>query len=116
MNKERLKTMLLLHILLFLYSLGAIAAKLAGQQEFMSAKFIFFYGIVLVGLLLYALFWQQILKRVSLITAYANKAVTIIWGVLWGKLIFEETITVWNIIGSMIVICGVYMVVSADEE
>ena len=68
----------------------------------------------ILALGIYAIVWQQLLKHISLTTAFCNKAVTIIWGMLWGVLIFSETIT-WNmIVGAVIVIAGVVMVVKAD--
>ena len=114
-NKEKIMPFVQLHILLFLFSLGSVCSKIAGQAEFLSMKFIFFYGLVLVILFGYALVWQQILKKLPLVTAYANKAVTVIWGLLWGTIIFKEQITIWNILGAAIIIFGIYMVVSSDE-
>ena len=93
-----------------------IASKTAAQHPMMSPQFLFFYGIVLFGLVVYALFWQQILKVLPVTMAYVNKAVTIIWGMLWGSLFFGESIT-WNkILGAAIIICGVYFVISSEEE
>ena len=60
--------------------------------------------------------WQQVIKHMPLITAYANKAVTVIWGIIFGYLIFDETITLRKIIGAIIIIAGVYFIVSADAE
>ena len=115
LNKEKIMPFVQLHILLFLFSLGSVCSKIAGQAEFLSMKFIVFYGLVLVILFGYALVWQQILKKLPLVTAYANKAVTVIWGLLWGTIIFKEQITIWNILGAAIIIFGIYMVVSSDE-
>ncbi len=103
-----------LHILLFLYSLLGISTKLAAKEPFLSARFLLLYSIALMGLFIYALVWQQLLKKMPLITAYSNKAVTIIWGIVWGYLFFEETITVNNVIGAGVIILGVYLVVSSD--
>ncbi len=103
-----------LHMLLLIYSLGAVCSKYAGQSEFLSGGFIFYYGLVLLDLAIYAIVWQQILKKLPLVTAYANKAVTIIWGLLWGMLIFKEKVTVWNIIGAIIIVVGIYLVVMED--
>lgn len=50
-----------------------------------------------------------------LTTAFANKAVTIIWGMLWGVLIFRESITPAMIIGSVVIIAGIWLVVTSDE-
>ena len=56
-----------------------------------------------------------ILKKFSLTTAFFNKAVTIIWGMLWGILLFKENVT-WNmIIGTIIVLVGVGLVVKDYE-
>lgn len=109
-----LKNIFLLHIVLVLFSLLGILSKIAANEHFLSVKFILYYCIILVGLFIYALVWQQLLKKLPLVTAYANKAVTIIWGIIWGHLFFNEEITVNKIIGAGIIIMGVYLVVSAD--
>lgn len=116
MNKNNSKSFFLLHLLLFVYSAGGIISKLAAKQKFLSFKFWILYGIVLAILFVYAILWQQILKRVSLVTAYANKAVTVIWGIVWGNVFFKEPITINKIVGSIVIIIGVYIVVSEREE
>ncbi|MBQ7133522.1 MAG: transporter [Ruminococcus sp.] len=114
-KSKRLISLINLNILLLVYSLSSVCSKIASQHEFMSLKFIFWYGLVILILGLYAIFWQQIIKHLPLNTAYANKAVTIVWGILWGMLFFKEVIT-WNmIIGAVVVIVGVILVVMADE-
>mgnify|MGYP003306822160 CR=1 FL=1 len=114
--KEKIKDFLLLHILLFVYSMGGICSKLAASEEFLSVKFILLYGILLFIMFLYAIMWQQVLKRMKLVTAYANKSVTIIWGMFWGVLLFKESISVFNVIGILIIIAGVYFVVTGEVE
>lgn len=114
-DNSKIKYLIVLHIELLLFSLGGICSKLAGQHEFLSFWFIFFYGLVVLNLGVYAIVWQQIIKKLPLNTAYSNKAVTIAWGMLWGFLFFHETIK-WNmILGAAIVIIGVIIVVRADE-
>lgn len=116
MMKEKIITILLLHIVLAVYSMGGICSKLAAEQKFLSIKFILFYGILLLDLILYAVIWQQILKKLPLTIAYANKAVTVIWGMIWGYLFFQERITIQQIVAAVIIIIGVYFVVSDKEE
>ncbi len=116
MKKEFFRAFILLHILLVFYSLGGICSKLAAQYDFLSLPFILYYGIVLLILFAYAVLWQQILKKLPLVTAYANKAVTVIWGMLWGSIFFKESVNGWKIIGALIIIVGVYLVVSEKEE
>lgn len=114
-NKTKIKYFIALHIELLLFSLGGVCTKMASQYEFLSFWFIFFYGLVILNLGVYAIVWQQIIKKLPLNTAYSNKAITIVWGILWGFLFFKEQIT-WNMIaGALIVIVGVVLVVRADE-
>lgn len=59
---------------------------------------------------------QQILKRMPLTVAYANRPVTLIWGIIWGALIFGEKVT-WNMIaGAAIIFAGIYLVTGEDSE
>ena len=116
MEESKVKSYMYLHILLFIYSLGAVCSKMAGGETFLSFNFIMLYGLVLADLFIYAIVWQQILKHLPLVTAYANKAITVIWGLVWGKLIFKENITIYNIVGSIVIIVGIYMVVSENEN
>ena len=76
---------------------------------------IIFYGVSILILGMYAILWQQILKRFSLTTAFFNKAITIIWGMLWGIIFFKEAITINMIIGAIIVLIGVGLVVKDYE-
>ena len=111
-QKTKLKYYVLLHLLLIFYSAGAIFSKMAAGQPMFSLKFFLYYGIVLGNLGCYALLWQQVLKKIPLTVAFANKAVTIVWGLLWGLLFFEEMITPGKVIGSVLIIAGVLIVVT----
>ncbi len=106
----------LLHIILCIYSLGGICSKMASKQELFSPAFIVFYGLVLLDMVIYAVLWQQILKKISLTTAFSNKAVTVIWGMLWGNIIFDEEIK-WNmVLGTIIVLLGITFIVRGESE
>lgn len=115
-KKTNWKVVLCLHILLFIYSLESVCSKMAAAQEMFSFKFFLFYGLVLFLLFFYALAWQRILKYMPLTVAYANKGITIIWGMIWGALLFNETITLKTIIGGAIILAGIYMVVTNNEH
>lgn len=115
MKNKRWKDYLLLHGALFLYSTGSFYSKTAASKEFLSPGFILFYGLMLLNLLVYAVLWQQILKRFPLTVAFANKAVVIVWGILWGALVFHETITWRMILGAIVIIIGVLVVVTDHE-
>ena len=70
-----------------------MCSKLAAQQPFLSAAFIVLYGLMLLALVTYAAGWQQVIKHLPLTTAYANKAVTVVWGILLGLAVFGEAVT-----------------------
>ncbi len=108
--------MIILHILLGVYSLTGVASKFAAAEQFMSFKFIMFYGLSLFGLFIYAFVWQQVIKHMPLITAYANKGVTVIWGILWGYFIFSEEITIRKVAGALVIIAGIVLIVTADRN
>lgn len=115
-SRKKGKMFLLLHLLFFFYSLFGICSRMASAYPFMSKGFIFYYGIVILSLVVYAILWQQIIRRMPLTTAYANKSVTVLWGILWGRCFFDEKITFSKIVGAIIVVIGIIFVVSGKED
>ena len=108
-QKSNVKMYVLLHALMFLFSLSPVCSKLAGRQPFLSVPFFVFYGLVIVILGVYALAWQQVIKRMPLTTAYANKAVTVVWGMVWGMILFGESITPQKVLGAAVIVAGVVL-------
>ncbi len=115
-NAWKIKYYVALHIELLLYSLGGVCSKMAAKYEFMSKGFVIYYTLVILNLAIYAVVWQQIIKKLLLNTSYTNKAITIVWGMMWGVIFFGERIT-WNmLLGAVVVIIGILIVVMADEK
>ena len=110
----RAKTYLALHLLLVVYSLNGVLSKLAAQYPFMSLRFLLLYGAGIGLLGVYAIGWQQVIKRLPLTTAYANRAVSVIWGIVWGTIIFHERLNVYQVAGALIVLVGVVLYAWAD--
>jgi len=110
----RTKLYLALHILMMVFSLSAVCSKEASGHPVMSPGWILFYGLVIVILGIYALGWQQIIKRMPLSTAYANKAATVVWGQIWGLVFFNEKVTPGKLIGVIIIIIGIVLHANAD--
>ncbi len=113
---KKIKPYIILHLILLLNSVGGFFSKTAAKQPFMSFEFCLYYGALIVILGVYAILWQQVLKLLPLNVAYANKAVTIVWGLLWGALFFSESISLNNIIGAVIVLFGVILMVGDGEK
>lgn len=116
MSTKKIKTIFLLHLMLMVYSTSGICSKLAAQESFMSLPFCLYYGVLILLLGLYAIGWQQIIKRLPLTTAFANKAVTVVWGIVWGIVIFHEKISFLQILGACLVITGVIVFAKADGD
>ena len=114
-SQKKWKTFVLLHTVLLLYSVCGVCSKMASNFPVLSYNWILWYGASLLGIGIYALLWQQVIKRMPLSIAYANKAVCIIWAILWSVLLFEEQLQ-WNmILGAVIIMAGVYIVGSCNE-
>ena len=116
MKKNNFKIILLLNILLLVYSMSGILSKKAALTEFLSLEFCLCYGGIIGLLGLYAIGWQQIIKRLPLTTAFANKAITIVWGIVWSVLFFGESITPGKIVGALLVVGGVVLYAIADGK
>lgn len=114
---KKFKPYLLLNLMLLFNSLGGICSKIASGKQFFSFEFILLYGLMMLILVIYALLWQQIIKKIPLNTACANKAVDLLWGMVWGAVVFKEHISLANIIGVVIVLVGVLlMVIGGDKK
>lgn len=113
-KKYMIKNYVFLHLLLLFYSAGGILSKIAGNYEVWSIEFVALYIIKMVTLFIYAILWKQILKHFDLTTAFANKAVTVIWGLVFGVCFFGETITLQKVIGSIVIMIGIWVAVRED--
>lgn len=110
------KELICLHGLLVVYSLSSICGKLASGFAFLSIGFVLCYGGMIALLGVYAIGWQQIIKRLPLTYAYANRAVTVVWGIIWGALFFHEPVTPLKLVGALVVLAGVVLYATSGDE
>lgn len=92
-----------------LYACVSIFTKYASQLDFMSWGYV---GAVVgaIGVMgLYAVLWQQILKRIELSLAYMFKGTSIVFVMLLAHVIFGEQITWNNIVGAIIIVSGIML-------
>ena len=104
-----------MHLGFLLYSFYTVLGKVASSYEFLSLKFCAFYCALILILFVYAFLWQQVLKKIPLSVATANKAITIIWGMIWSFLFFGENITAKKLVGAAIIILGITLL-SLEEK
>ena len=115
LEKSKIKSFLMLHALMFVFSLSSLFLKFASGSELISWNFVIFFALGFLMLGIYAIFFQQILKSMKLTTAYANKAAVIIWGLLWDILFIKETSLTWGKAGGFIlIVTGIYLMVKED--
>ncbi len=115
-KSSRLLALVVIQVAVVIYSFAGVAGKLASANAFLSWPFILLYGLEMVCLGVYAILWQQIIKRFELSIAYVNRAMSIAWSLIWSATIFKERITVQNIIGILIVVCGVALVNTTGKQ
>mgnify|MGYP006386477267 FL=1 len=116
MKKVSLKRIIALQIIVIIYTFSTVFAKLAAQEKFFSFKFIIFIMLELLILFIYAVLWQQIIKKTELSIAYMNKSLALFWSMLWSFFIFEEKISINNIIGVVIILLGIVIINTEKEE
>ena len=112
----RIKMLLGLHVLLGIFALSDVCSKYAAGAGFPDFTFFLFYGLMLMFLGIYALGWQQIIKRMSLSSAFANRAITIVWGIFWGAVLFGEAVTPGKLVGAAVIMVGIVLFARADAS
>lgn len=106
----KIKNIIILQLIVIIYTFNSIIAKFSAGQEFLSFKFILFYAAEIMVLGVYALLWQQMIKKFDLSVAYANRAMALLWSGLWAVIIFHDKFTWNNILGIILVIVGTIVV------
>lgn len=115
-KKVSIKDLLMLQIVFLIYSVSSLVAKFASGNDVMSFKFIMFYGLELVILGIYAILWQQVIKKFELSVAYANKAICLLWALVWSIVIFHDNLK-WNqVVGIVIVMAGIVILNSEPSK
>ena len=105
----RRKDILFLVIVNLVYAGTSIFTKLASMEIPWSVS----YGVWMlcaVGVIgLYAILWQRIIARLDISTAYMFKGLSLVFVLLFSFFIFDESITVNNLLGSALIISGIVL-------
>lgn len=115
-EKQTVRKWLLMHLLFVIYSMTTVISRKIGGVDIFSREFILGYLLIFLCLGIYALGWQQVLKSFSLSQAFANKAVVVIWGLVWGYTLFGERITPAKLAGAALIIAGVLFFASEGDK
>lgn len=111
---SKIKDYIQLHLNILLFSLTSVFSKFASIQYnkhgLSSPLFYLFLFLMIANCGIYAIAWQQVIKKFTLSTAYANKSVYLLWSQIWAVVIFHENLSIQNIIGILVVLFGVWTV------
>lgn len=112
-----LKNIILLQAIIVIYTVSSVMAKLASASTAKPLRMLVFLGLEFVILAIYAVLWQQMIKRFDLSVAYANRSMAILWSMIWAVIFFHDEITLRNVLGVLIVLVGTVIVnLDAREE
>lgn len=114
-NNKKIVSIIILQAIIAIYTMSGVAAKFASRYEFLSFKFILCYAVEIFILGVYAILWQQIIKRFDLSIAYANRSIALLWSMIWAILFFNESVTLKNFVGVIVVIIGT-IIVNIDDN
>lgn len=102
-----MKKVLLLCACFLVASGSGVFLKLASLYEFLSFHYVLFFGITVLVMGVYAVLWQEVLKLIPLNKAYLYKSSGIGISLMYAYIIFNERITIYNIIGCAMIIAGI---------
>lgn len=112
-ERVSIKVIIVLLLVNLLFSTVSIAMKYTSGQELLSMKYFIGLGVIILMLGTYAVLWQQILKRVNITLAYIFKGTGVIYVLLYSVFLFGESISVWNILGTAIIVTGIVLFVKS---
>lgn len=98
------------------YASTAICTKLVSGYSFLSWQYLLWLCAAVGVMGVYALCWQQIIRRMDISTAYMFKGTALIFTILFSALLFGETISWNNIIGSIIIVGGIVLYAKCDTD
>ncbi len=90
-----------------LYAAVSVCTKFASGGDFLSWRYLGGIAGAIALLGVYAIWWQQLLKKVVLSTAYMFKGTSIVFVLLLSVWLFNETISWWNVMGAIFIILGI---------
>lgn len=112
--KTKLSSFILMYLSFFIYSISSVCSKLASGHEVASFQYIVFISGTIGILGVYAVLWQQVLKRTELSVAMANKPVVLVFSCLWACLFFHEQLTLRVVIGMILIMTGTIVMGLSD--
>ncbi|MBO5030917.1 MAG: EamA family transporter [Lachnospiraceae bacterium] len=112
---KKVKNVVLLQGVIMIYTISSVMSKEASASKGDAVRFLFFFGMEFVILGIYAVLWQQMIKRFELSVAYANRSMAVVWSMVWAVIFFHDTITIKNAVGVLLVVTGT-VIINTDTD
>ena len=106
---------ILMYFSFFLYSLSSIFTKLASNYSIMSWQYILCFVAIIAIMGIYAILWQQVLKKVQLSVAMANRPVTLVFASMWAVLLFGEKMSALFLVGFVLIVAGLLIIGTQND-
>lgn len=90
-----------------IYACTGVFTRLAADYPFLSWQYILLVCGAVAVLGIYAILWQQIIQRMELGVAYMFKGLGVVFALLICHFVFNEAITLNNVIGAGVIITGI---------
>lgn len=107
---HKIKDIVLLQGVIIIYTISGVMSKEASASGDDLTRFLVFFGLEFVLLGVYAVLWQQMIKRFELSVAYANRSMAVVWSMVWAIVFFHDAITIQNIAGVVLVVAGIWII------
>lgn len=91
----------------FLYAGTSIFSKMASGKGWGSGAWMLWMAGTVATMGLYALLWQQALRRVPVATAYVFRGTTLLFVLVLSHCLFGEPVTARNLIGAGLIVGGI---------
>ena len=117
--KSKVLSFLALQSMSILFSLAGLAVKLTSnswrENGILATSTLTGVCVFTVILATYAFFWQKVIKKFPLSTAYLSKGSTLFWSMLWAVVIVGESLTFANVLGTVMILSGAILILGNKE-
>ena len=96
--------------------LTIIASKYIGVNLDFSRIFIFWLSVLIITYGLKFIFWFVLNRKFQLSFIYPILSLNYFFSLFLGKVLFQETITIRKIVGSIIIVFGVFIITMSSKK
>lgn len=106
---QKSRTIIIILGIYLLYSFVSVISKEASRAD-TPWELITWIGLLFAVMGVYAIIYQQVIKLADITKVYSLKGVVVIYNLIWAVALYDEIITVGNIIGAVMILAGIYLV------